>query len=337
LGHRRSRAAIGVAAWFSVNSLIPTLTNQKRRPWRGLALRLLGSAVVLGVLVWVLPFTQLKGAVARVSIGLWLALLAGFLATHSIGFLKWRMFVNLAGAGLDARTALRCYLGGVFGILFLPSVAGGDLLRAGMALRHGQSKAGVLLGSLVDRTLDTLALAVVAGVGAFLVPGELSPESRRVFEWVLGGFAAMVALALLIAWGVARRGRSFRLRRRIVKVRMAVRALSGKPQYVAAGAVMALAFQTCFVLLGSTLGRACGIDVPLRVWLFAWPLAKIAALVPVTQGGIGVREAALAGLLAPFGVAAATAVGAGLVWQSVVMGAAVVGGLALLWVKRSGR
>jgi glycosyltransferase 2 family protein len=35
--------------------------------------------------------------------------------------------------------------------------------------------------------------------------------------------------------------------------------------------------------------------------LFAWPLAKIAAVVPITQGGIGVREAALVVLLAPFG------------------------------------
>lgn len=311
--------------------------KQKTTLWRGLALRLAASAAVLGVLVWALPFAQLKAAIAQVSPALWLTLLGGFLATHTIGFVKWRMFVNLAGARLDARTALRCYLGGVFGILFLPSVAGGDLLRAGMALRHGQSKAGVLLGSLVDRTLDTLALAAVAGIGALLVPEELSPQSRRVFEWVIGGIAAALVIALVIVWTVARRGRSFRMRRRIVKARMAWRALSGRPHYVAAGAMMALAFQTCFVLLGSSLGRACGIDVPLRVWLFAWPMAKIAALVPVTQGGIGVREAALAGLLAPFGVAAARAVAAGLVWQSVVMGAAVVGGLALLWMKRAAK
>jgi len=34
--------------------------------------------------------------------------------------------------------------------------------------------------------------------------------------------------------------------------------------------------------------------VPLYVWLFAWPLGRISVLLPVTQGGIGVREAALA-------------------------------------------
>lgn len=240
------------------------------------------------------------------------------------------MFVNLAGAALDRRTALRCYLGGIFGILFLPSVAGGDILRAGMALRKSRSKAGVLLGSLTDRAMDTLALAAITATGALLVPGALSPQGRRIFLSVAIAFLAVAVIAILIFLALVCRNPSFRLRRRIVKFRLALRALTRSPLSVAAGAAAALLFQLSFILLGSTLGRACGIDVPFRVWLFAWPLAKLAALVPITQGGIGVREAALAGLLAPFAVPAARAVAAGLIWQSVVMAAALVGGLALL-------
>ena len=37
------------------------------------------------------------------------------------------------------------------------------------------------------------------------------------------------------------------------------------------------------------------------VWLLAWPLAKLIALAPVSLGGIGVREVALATLLLPCG------------------------------------
>ncbi|PYU09947.1 MAG: TIGR00374 family protein, partial [Acidobacteria bacterium] len=57
--------------------------------------------------------------------------------------------------------------------------------------------------------------------------------------------------------------------------------------------------------------------MPLRAWLFAWPLAKLSALLPVTQGGIGVREVALAALAAPFGAAPVLTVAVGLVWEAI--------------------
>ena len=76
--------------------------------------------------------------------------------------------------------AARCYLAGLFGSLFLPSLIGGDLVRAGMAMRIGRSKAGVLLGSLVDRSVDLVALGLLAGIGALLVPGSLDPKDRRI-------------------------------------------------------------------------------------------------------------------------------------------------------------
>jgi uncharacterized membrane protein YbhN (UPF0104 family) len=79
-----------------------------------------------------------------------------------------------------------------------------------------------------------------------------------------------------------------------------------------------------------------GIDIPLYVWLFVWPLAKIAGLVPITQGGLGVREAALAVLFAPFGVVAATAVAAGLAFQAVVISGGFVAGATVMILRRSG-
>jgi uncharacterized membrane protein YbhN (UPF0104 family) len=72
----------------------------------------------------------------------------------------------------------------------------------------------------------------------------------------------------------------------------------------------------------------------LRVWLFAWPLAKLAALLPLTQGGIGVREAALVALLAPFGAAGTLVLAAGLVWEGVIVAGGLIAGLAALVASR---
>jgi uncharacterized membrane protein YbhN (UPF0104 family) len=64
----------------------------------------------------------------------------------------------------------------------------------------------------------------------------------------------------------------------------------------------------------------------LAVWLFVWPLAKLSAVLPVTQGGVGVREAALAALFLSFDVPATMAVAAGLVFEAVIISGALIGG-----------
>jgi glycosyltransferase 2 family protein len=96
---------------------------------------------------------------------------------------------------------------------------------------------------------------------------------------------------------------------------------------------MSLAVQLAFITLNVILAVACGLELPYRVWLFAWPLAKLSAAVPITQAGIGVREAALAALLLPFGAAPELSVATGLAWDAVVVGGAIAGGVFALVVR----
>jgi uncharacterized membrane protein YbhN (UPF0104 family) len=57
-------------------------------------------------------------------------------------------------------------------------------------------------------------------------------------------------------------------------------------------------------------------------------------LLPVTQGGIGVREAAQAALFAPFGVSAVMAVATGLVFEVVIISGGLLGGVLALLLGR---
>jgi uncharacterized membrane protein YbhN (UPF0104 family) len=90
-------------------------------------------------------------------------------------------------------------------------------------------------------------------------------------------------------------------------------------------------------VLTAWLGRLCGIDAPIQVWLFVWPLAKISALTPITQGGLGVREAAQAALFAPFGVPASLAVAVSLVFQGVIISGGLISGLLSYLLGRRSR
>jgi uncharacterized membrane protein YbhN (UPF0104 family) len=293
-----------------------------------------GSALVLVLLFRFLPGRQVWQALGALPARLWILVLAGYLAAHCIGVGKWRLMVNVAGAGLSVPQAARCYSAGLFGSLFLPSLIGGDLVRAGLALRLGRSKAGALLGSLLDRTIDFVALTLLAGVGALLVPGALDERGRRIFL-LLGAGALLAAgvIAAAIALLPVRR-LSFRLKRKLVRVRRAARSITRQPRAMLTALSLGIVAQLAFVSLSILLAEACGLHLLFRVWLFAWPLAKLSAALPITQGGIGVREAALAALLLPFGAPAVLAVAAGLAWEAIVISGAVVAGIFSLLAGR---
>lgn len=305
-----------------------------KKAWTGLFVRLAGTAVVLGLLFYFLPLQELWRTMRRISPAVWLLVLAGYSLMHVMAMIKWRLMVNLAGAGLDHLQGARCYFAGLFGNLFLPSLVGGDVIRAGLALKLGKSKAGVLLGSLLDRMLDIAGLATVATLGAFLVPGHLDPQVATTFRAVLAVLALGGLAGLGLAWLVLRRRFSFRVRRKLVRVRKAARRMARQPARVLLAWTLGLGFQVGLVLLMTRIAAECGLFVPLSAWLFAYPMAKLAALLPVTQGGIGVREAALAALLVPFGARPVLTVAAGLVWETVIYAVGLAGGIIPLLAGR---
>ncbi len=312
-------------------------TQRTARAWTIIVLRWITALVVLGVLLHFLPLKTVRSSIARVPPQYFFAALLGYLLAHVIGVLKWRMVVNAAGAQLDFATSVQCYGGGLFGTLFLPSIVGGDVIRLAVGLRRSPRPAAVLAGNVVDRFLDVAAQASLVALGLALLPGSL-PESLRSIATrtllIAVAIGATVLLAGFLLRGVFLRGRSFRFRRRLARLRHALRSVSARPHVLVAGWLAGTLIQSTFLVLTAWLAIACGLKLPLRVWLFAWPLAKLAALLPLTQGGIGVREAALVALLAPFGAAGTLVLAAGLVWEGVIVTGGIIAGLAAFVASR---
>lgn len=290
-------------------------------------LRIGGSLVILSLLLYFVPLHKLGAAMRKIPPSLWLLLVIGYLGTHLIGVMKWRLTLYLCSAELTLVEAMRCYLAGIFGTVFLPSIVGGDVVRMGLALRLHRNRAGIVLGSLVDRLLDILALAVVAGIGVLLLPGALDPRSRHVFLSVMIGLTAGAAVGFVALAMMPWRRFPMKIRRLLVKLRRAGRSMAERRRYVGVSLLLGVLIQTCLVALSATIASACGLYIPFHVWLLVWPMAKLLALLPLTLGGLGVREAGLAALLAPFGAPAALAVAAGLAWESIIIGGGLIAGL----------
>jgi glycosyltransferase 2 family protein len=310
---------------------IPMNSPRRSRSWLGVVLRLCGTAAVFALLFHFLPLGELGASLHRVPISLWCFVLGAYLLVHVVGVVKWRLMLNAAGAGLSFAQSVRCYGGGLFGTLFLPSIIGGDVVRVGLALRLSQHRAAVAVGSVLDRLVDMAALGALALLGILLLPTSLDSLGRKLFGQVITivTFAFLLTVLVLFilrkllppgAW-------PFRLRRLAVRLRRALRTMTQRKQAVVRAWMLGLAIQGALVWLTAVIASGCGLHLPFRAWLLAWPLAKLAALLPITQGGIGVREAVLVALVTPFGGPPALTMATGLVWEAIILAGGLIAGL----------
>jgi uncharacterized membrane protein YbhN (UPF0104 family) len=233
------------------------------------------------------------------------------------------------------RDAAQCYAAGLFANLCLPSIAGGDVLRMVMAGRCTKRPEAAFLGGLMDRLTDTISLALLAGAGAIAVGNSESGTFGRAIGVTLAVSLMAGAVAMLIVGRTTLARWPRKLRRPIGRALVGLRHLRRQPSAAITGLTLSLLIQGGFVLLNAELGRAIGVTPSLAVWFLVWPLAKVVSLLPISLGGLAVREASLATLLAPFGIPLAMGVTVSLLWQSVLIVGGLFGGLVWLVLARS--
>lgn len=302
------------------------------KQWLRVLLRALVSLTIISVLLWWLPTDQLWHSFRIIPNYIWLMVFAGYLLGHVLSALKWRMLLRAVQINVGKMDAIRAHGAGLFANLCLPSVIGGDFVRASVIIRRYGNLEHIALGALTDRLNDTIALVVIAAVAGLLLPEQHSAVPAH---W-LSVFAVLLLLAVISGVAVLlwcpQRLLPKMLSGLLNKFRVALRSLLAAPHIALLTLLFSVLIQSLFIMLNVAIAQAIGISASIYLWFFAWPLAKLIALAPISLGGIGIREAALGALLVPFGFEAAQIVAQGLSWQVVLIVSGVFSGIAVTWL-----
>lgn len=288
------------------------------------------SAAMLALIFHFVPFASVWASARQFSLGLWLAALALFLAGHAAAAAKWRMLI---GKDVSYRQAFRAHLAGLAANLALPGVAGGDVVRAGLVFGQAVDKGRLAMGSIADRLLDTLGLVLIALAAAYFAWGPKLYEGSEL-RWALFGVLVLVAIGFIVApmldRALARRNASGKLARILTSMVHAAADLAQSPGRLLLCLAISMAVQCLFVGINIAFAQAASVEAPVAAWFFAWTTAKIIAIAPISLGGLGVREASMAGLLKPFGADPGQVIAIGLIWQSVLYASGLIGFLVQL-------
>jgi glycosyltransferase 2 family protein len=248
-----------------------------------LLLKLAVSVTVLVLVAARVPFEDvLQRARDGAPVYLCAALLPVLLGVVLVA-VRWRLVADWLGVGISMSLAVRALFLGFLGAQVLPSAIGGDFVRGWLLSRHGAGLSRVVASLVADR--------LVGVFGVCLLVLLTTPVVRQVpppYDSILAPAAVLASGAALAAFLLLNRA-----------------ALRAGP--LLAAIALALVIHALNVAVAALAAKAYGIDASIDLWLAVIPLAVLAAAIPISINGWGVREAAIVMLAAPLGVPAAQA------------------------------
>ncbi len=273
----------------------------------------------LGLLVFLMRLVDWTEAVKTLhTVSSVPLVMAPLLSWGRLYFASWRMRIVLADNHVmwSHRQAYAGYLLGSFYSTFLPGVIGGDVVRIGRCTLQTHCRLGTAAVSVfLERICGVLALLGIffcmylfhPSAGAFMFGHE--GRSALIPVAAIGMSALLVFLAGRRLWPtiiLRRFGRGTRWSSSLYSIMHPLETL--KTKTLGKMLILSLFFQLTDIVVVSVLARALGLQIPLSVFLAILPLVYVATLLPLSLGGLGVREGTLVFLLGRYGIAASDAV-----------------------------
>ena len=276
------------------------------------AVRTAVSVGILAVLLHRLDWHQLSGVLRGIRPG-YVALAPVCLAAAFLfGAVRWHTLLSAMGISQSVRRCYAIYLIGHFYNMVLPGAISGDAIRISLcALNARGGIGGCTFAVLLERAGGMASLFVLGAVGALVISPAMADALGGAPVRALPAVAAGILAAGGLCFWVGRRipARLYERRGRFIARagELASRAASLTPRVLASFFVCSALFQMSDIVGTYFIARSLGVVLPFTLFLVVVPVVFVATLLPISLGGLGVREGAFVYLLGLVGVDASSA------------------------------
>ncbi len=213
------------------------------------------------------------------------------------GAASWYCILRTRLPSLSYRAVAGCHWSGMFFNSFLPSNVGGDVVKGYIVVR-GQGQTGFVVTSLLLDRVINLGMLLVIGLFTLLLQLGLR-------LWAAGFLVLTAALLLGVLasarrlQGQVRRWPQAGLRGKAAELLEPVFELAATPRLLFPTLLAAFASQFLKTLHNVFVILALGLAIPTFCVWYVIPLFGIVSALPVSIGGLGLREMVAQGIAGP--------------------------------------
>jgi len=274
-------------------------------------------------------------AEALKSTNIWYLLFALLLAFSQvfISAYRWQIMLSPKAIQVPLRSLMSIYLVGSLFNKFLPTKLGGDVVRGYELARFSGKAVDSAATVLMERIVGFTALFVICWISLLFGFQRLEGTSTLPIVGAMS-LAFVFSLAVLFnarlmdkTLSLTRFVKRWNLEDRLKKVYNSLHSLTASKGVLLCAFVLSLVAQ--FVGIASTflISKALGLNVSFVYFLTVVPIIWVITMVPISIGGLGVREGAFVLFFGQQGVSTENALLLSLLWWALTLVIGLVGGI----------
>lgn len=258
-----------------------------------------------------------------------------FILVILMALIRWIILLRTLKKGISFSRIFSSYSGGLFFNLFLPSAIGGDITRIIDLSAHTKDTSSIFATVLLDRLFGCVGLVLVALVGflyayfiglacdlkllffILLVLIIMAPFILTLFNKKIFNFINKILFFKIL------QDFSAKFHNSCYRFRFEKKALLNS-------ILLSVALQAVYAIVSYFIGRSLGITINIIYYLIFVPIINTITILPISIGGLGLRDNAAIVLFSALGVssdkiAAMTLINFGFIFFIGIIGGIIYG------------
>lgn len=230
-----------------------------------------------------------------------------FFLNYLLCFIRWQMLLKAANINLSLKKLVTSYSGGVFFNLFLPSSIGGDMMRSIDLSVQTKKPHEVVATVLLDRLSGYVGLVTLTLI-ALVFGWKLLADRTVLFSMaILFGILIAVLLVLFNQFLYSSINRflgssSNKIKDSIKTLQQQIYLFKGRKRVIFYNLLMSFVIQIVSPICLYFIALSLGINIKIVYFFVLLPIISAITLLPVSIGGLGLRETATIFFFAKVGV-----------------------------------
>jgi uncharacterized protein (TIRG00374 family) len=247
---------------------------------------------------------------------------------------QWRGLLHFERIRLDLAKLINLYMVGIAFSHFLPTGMGGDAVKAFYVGRESGNNPGSASAVVMSRVTGFFGMLLMALPSLLIWQGHFARNVALLFLLLSLAVGSMIGGAILATIFLPRLFKGEWARHAIfasaMRIGNALNMSARRPGSLLLATLLGILFWIVSCLNHYSYGLALGINVPLYFYLVAIPLISLAAFLPVSINGYGVREGAFVLVFSTVHVSMASSLLLALLMDAQMLLFGVIGGCIYL-------
>lgn len=305
--------------------------------------KLLLTTGLLYYVATLVKYEEIKPLVIELDI----SVLAVAIFAHIIAFIlmsiRWWLILESSGKRPRYNEVLPAYYLGLFCNNFLPTAMGGDVIRVIKLRSNGFNVNQLIFSTLADRIIGLLSILALGIIGLNLsVSVQTSVGENLLFLLNVSSGILLIFCIAMLHPGIRQKIAAFILDKAKLwrKARNFLAYAHENIEALISGRILPISIllsifsQLLIVVTYYYIAKSLHLHIDLLEFILAVPVVALFSSLPISVGGMGIREGTMVFLLGAAGVPTTSAVSISLLYLSILIFVTLPGGFFLLSMKR---